>query len=269
MNISILGCGWLGLPLAARLREDGHTIKGSTTRQEKIQELTSAGITPYQIQLFEEGVQGDLSSFLADSEVLIIDIPPGLRSNPEADFIGKMGRLMNYIKKSSVKDVLFVSATSVYEDKEDFPVYTEKDKANGTAINSVQLIAAENLFLNSDSFNTTVVRLGGLFGPNRHPVQYLAGRKNLANPNAPVNLIHLQDCIKILSKIISEGIWGETLNAVFPEHPTKEEYYKKTARSKNFDLPDFDHSQPSKGKIVDSLQIRSILDYEFTHSIWE
>ncbi|MEZ7854793.1 MAG: SDR family NAD(P)-dependent oxidoreductase, partial [Cyclobacteriaceae bacterium] len=31
--ISILGCGWLGLPLARQLVQQGHQIKGSTTSQ--------------------------------------------------------------------------------------------------------------------------------------------------------------------------------------------------------------------------------------------
>src|SRR5690606_34435708 len=100
MNISILGCGWLGLPLAKNLLEQGHVVKGSTTTREKMSHLTAAGITPYQIKRYEDGVQGDLSSFLLDTELLIIDIPPGLRKDPDADFTAKIGRLKAYIEKS-------------------------------------------------------------------------------------------------------------------------------------------------------------------------
>ena len=31
-NNWILGCGWLGLPLAQQLVEDGHIVRGSTTQ---------------------------------------------------------------------------------------------------------------------------------------------------------------------------------------------------------------------------------------------
>lgn len=33
-TVSILGCGWLGLPLAEQLLAEGYSVKGSTTRAE-------------------------------------------------------------------------------------------------------------------------------------------------------------------------------------------------------------------------------------------
>ena len=268
MNISLLGCGWLGLPLAKKLLEEGHSVKGSTTSMEKVSKLSEEGLIPYRIQLFAEGVQGDLSAFLEDSDLLIIDIPPGLRSDPEANFIGKIGRLKDFIEKSGVKKVLFVSATSVYEDTEEFPVYTEDDSLNGTAENSRQLKSAENELKNSEQYETTIVRFGGLFGPGRHPVTYLSGRKNIKDPKAPVNLIHLEDCIGIISKIIEKEAWGVTFNAVYPEHPTKEGYYSRIAAEKNLAIPEFDLEKVSKGKIIGSVTLEEVLGYSFQQGIY-
>src|SRR5690606_23106328 len=219
-----LGCGWLGFPLAKRLIEEGHIVKGSTTRREKMKMLTDEGITPYQIKLFEEGVQGDLSAFLDGSELLIINIPPGLRKAPTENYIAKIGRLNDYSEKAHVKQVTFVSSTSVYEDTKEFPVYTEEDEPNGTAKNSVQLQGAEKVIKNSANFSSTIIRFGGLIGTERHPVKFLSGKKDIKNPEAPVNLIALQDCIGIILKVIENKAWGETFNAVFPEHPSKIEY---------------------------------------------
>ena len=50
-QISILGCGWLGLPLAKSLLEKGFSINGSTTSFEKISILDKAGITPFIVSL--------------------------------------------------------------------------------------------------------------------------------------------------------------------------------------------------------------------------
>ena len=44
MQVSILGCGWLGLPLAKSLIEKGFSVNGSTTSVEKIPILESLGI---------------------------------------------------------------------------------------------------------------------------------------------------------------------------------------------------------------------------------
>lgn len=268
MNISLLGCGWLGLPLSKKLLEQGHIIKGSTTSMEKLSKLSEAGLIPYTIKLFAEGVQGDVSAFLEDSDLLIIDIPPGLRSDPESNFIGKIGRLKDFIEKSSVKKVLFVSATSVYEDTEEFPVYTEDDSPNGTAENSRQLKLAENELKNSEHYETTIVRFGGLFGPGRHPVTYLSGKKNVKDPKAPVNLIHLDDCIGIISAIIEKEAWGVTFNAVYPDHPTKAAYYTRVAEEKNLAIPEFDLEMVSKGKSIESVALEEVLDYAFQQGIY-
>lgn len=268
MNISILGCGWLGLPLAKELlKEEEHIIKGSTTSQNKLISLQQEGIIPYRIKILPEGIEGDLTSFLADAEVLIIDFPPGLRRDPEADFLGKLKKLKLYLDKSTVNYTLLVSSTAVYKDKEEFPTYTEIADPNGTAENSKQIIAAEELLRSCEYYSTTIIRFGGLIGPNRHPVNYLSGKSGIKDPEAPVNLIHREDCIGIIKSVINKGTWGETINAVAPDHPSREDYYSRLAKEKNLALPEFDQVVPSKGKIIGSVVIKEKLEYQFKQGI--
>ncbi|MDT0644103.1 NAD(P)H-binding protein [Zunongwangia sp. F363] len=266
-NISILGCGWLGLPLAKMLIENGYSVKGSTTSREKIVKLREENITPYQIKLFAEGVQGDLTSFLSHSEILILDIPPGLRSDPEADFTGKIEKLLSYIKKSDIKNVVFVSSTSVYKDTEEFPEYTEASAPNGTSRAAVEIISAEKMLKETPDFETTILRFGGLLGGDRHPVNFLSGRNGIKNPKAPVNLIQQEDCMEIIFRIIENEAWGTVINAVYPNHPDKESYYAEKAESNNLPLPEYDHSTASKGKIIKSERLQGLLDFEFQHKI--
>ena len=63
-QISILGCGWLGLPLAKSLLEKGFSVKGSTTTSEKIIVLENHGIAAYQIELSEQNIKGEIDVFL-------------------------------------------------------------------------------------------------------------------------------------------------------------------------------------------------------------
>lgn len=267
MNISILGCGWLGWPLGQLLVEDGYYVKGSTTTNDKMQKLREQQITPYLMKVYAEGIQGDLGSFLSEAELLIINIPPGLRSDPEANFAGKIGRLIPYMEKSDVKKVIFVSSTTVYEDAEDFPEYTEEDGANGTSKAAKQLLSAEKMLAENEHFQTTILRFSGLFGPGRHPVNFLSGRKNIKNPEAPINLLHLEDCIGIIKTVIEKEAWGEIFNAAYPEHPSKEEYYTKTAKEKNLAIPEFEHSSVSKGKIINADKVQEVLDFNFKNKI--
>ena len=267
MKISILGCGWLGLPLAKELLKQSHRIKGSTTSPEKLAVLASEGIEPYQISVSPEGVSGEIQEFLAETEVLMIDIPPGLRRDPEQDFAGGIEKLVKEVEKSGVKKLLFVSSTTVYEDTPEIPTYTEADAPNGTSAAAKQLISVEKMLLQSIFFDTCVLRFGGLIGTDRHPVKYLSGRKNISNPVAPVNLIHQQDCINIIKAIVESDKFNGVYNGVFPEHPTKEKYYTKTSVERNLLPPEFNFDTPSAGKIVESLRVERELGMKFQNKI--
>ena len=260
-KISILGCGWLGLPLAKSLLEKGFLVNGSTTSEEKILVLKAAGIHPFLIAIGENKTPQGINLFLEKSDILIIAIPPKLRSELSESFALKIQNLIPFIEKSSVKKVLFVSSTSVYSD--DNTIVTEATKPHTNTENGKQLVAAELLLQNNKSFQTTIVRFGGLIGENRHPITFLSGKKNIENPDAPINLIHQKDCIGVIESIIENECWNETFNAVAPFHPTRKIYYTQKAIELNLPLPEFDESKPSVGKTISSDKIETVLKYKF------
>lgn len=261
-KISILGCGWLGFPLAKTLLQKGFTVKGSTTSADKLAILEEAKIEPFLLSLKAEETQGDITRFLENSSVLIVDIPPKLRGVEKENFVAKVENIIPHIEQSGIESMLFISSTSVYNDDEEH--VTEATIPNPDTESGLQLLATEKLLQSNTSFQTTVLRFGGLIGEERHPIKFLAGRKDVENPDAPINMIHLDDCIGIILKIIETRSWGETFNAVAPFHPTRKDYYI----SKSIDLalapPNFNHEKPSVGKVVDSSKIMEVLGYSFT-----
>jgi nucleoside-diphosphate-sugar epimerase len=261
-KISILGCGWLGIPLAEALIKNGFSVSGSTTSIEKISFLNNLGVEPFLLSIEGNTIKGDVLSFLKESSVLIINIPPKLRGNLADNFVEKIAVLIPFIEKSNVEKVLFVSSTSVYGDSNKTVFETTIPVPESE--NGKQLLASEKLLQENKTFKTTVIRFGGLIGKDRHPVTFLAGRSNLENPNAPINLIHQDDCIGIILKILKIDFWNETLNAVAPFHPTREEYYTKKATELHLDLPTFNYSKPSKGKFVSSKKIEKELGFQFS-----
>ena len=260
-KISILGCGWLGIPLAEALIKNGFSVSGSTTSIEKISLLKNLGVEPFLLSIEGNTIKGDVLSFLKESSVLIINIPPKLRGNLADNFVEKIAVLIPFIEKSSVEKVLFVSSTSVYGDSNKTVFETTIPVPEGE--NGKQLFASETLLQENKNFKTTVIRFGGLIGKDRHPVTFLAGRNNLENPNAPINLIHQDDCIGIILKVFKSNFWNETLNAVAPFHPTREEYYTKKAKEFNLEPPIFNHSKPSIGKTIVSDLLENVLKYHF------
>jgi nucleoside-diphosphate-sugar epimerase len=262
-KICIIGCGWLGFPLAKSMIKKGYLVKGSTTSSEKISVLNSNKIEGFLVKLSSEGIIGDLKICLSDCDTLVLNIPPGLRKNPEANYVKQMQYILPYVEASSVKKVLFVSSTSVYDDSELYPIISETSQTSITSNTAKQLLAVETLFQNNFNFKTTILRFSGLYNEDRHPATFLSGKHNIKNPDAPINLIHQSDCIDIIESIIKQNVWNEIFNASAPSHPKKQVFYTSACKAQNLALPTFDNSQKSKGKIIDSTKLAHDLDYTF------
>jgi nucleoside-diphosphate-sugar epimerase len=264
-RISILGCGWLGLPLANFLTGEGYRVKGSTTRTEKLDTLRAAGIEPFRIVL-EENVEGDLAGFL-DSDILVVDIPPGRDEDAVGRHVSQISGLIDAILESPVKNVLFVSSTSVYpalnrEVSEDDA--TDPDAADSPAGRA--LLYVEEMLRSETAFRTTVLRFSGLIGYDRNPARYLMRMKEVADPEQPMNLIHRDDCIAIIGTIIAKGVWGEVFNASSDVHPKRGEFYAVAAESIGVTAPEAVAGVTGKPfKMVGSRKLVDALGYKFIH----
>jgi nucleoside-diphosphate-sugar epimerase len=194
---------------------------------------------------------GDIDAFL-QSDTLIVNIT--------SKDIDGFERLLRKIEASPVKAVLFVSSTSVY------PVSCKVvAEQPGEESPDHPLVIIENLFRQSEQFRTTIVRFAGLIGGSRHPGRFFRGGKRVKNPDANVNLIHLDDCINILDSIVSNDIWGETFNACADSHPSKREFYTQAATMAAAPLPEFEDSADRSFKIIDNSKLKRVLGYEFLH----
>ena len=96
-KISILGCGWLGKPLATSFLEAGFSVKGSTTSEEKVPVLEALGIDTYLVNIseFEE-----FDAFL-EADILIIAIT--------SKDIDGFENLIAQIQESTIQKVIFIS----------------------------------------------------------------------------------------------------------------------------------------------------------------
>ncbi len=266
-QISIIGCGWFGFPLARTLIDNGYKVKGSTTSVDKLKILKEANIDGFLIRLQPEGISGNYKDFLSGSDTIVVNIPPGLRKNPDKDHVLEIQYLIKVIEEQGISNVIYISSTSVFKDEGHFPLIQHNSKPNGTSNSAQQLIAIERILQDHMAFNTTIIRFGGLIDAERHPAKYLSGRQNIQNPDAPINLIHKDDCIAIISKVIENNLWNLALNAASPQHPTKNNYYTAYCKQYNLPAPQFSFETKSKGKIIDSSKLEQLLNYSFQHSL--
>jgi len=259
-KISILGCGWLGLPLAKMLLQKGYLVKGSTTSPSKLDILSSAGIQPYLIHLAGEPTN-KLADFL-QTDLLIISFPPKIRAGKGEDYVQQINFLVESIQEASLKNILFISSTSIYPDTNSTVTELTIPAASLTA---QYLVQAEKA-LQRTSIPTTILRFSGLIGYDRHPGRFFAGKENLPNPLGPVNLIHLDDCLQIINVIIEQQKWDEVYNACADTHPQRQEFY--TAATAALGLPPPHFADPNLNdtfKIINSEKLKKELYYRFIY----
>ena len=261
-KISILGCGWFGFELAKDLISQGYTVKGSTTTAQKLSVLQQHGIIPFLVD-FQENEENFNADFF-DCDLLWICIPPKRSTAEQHTFLSKIGRISAAAVKHNVKQVVFISSTSVYRDANN--TVTENTIPNPESDSGKAMLAAELLLKNQKAFCTTIFRFGGLFGPGRDPGRFFAGKTDIPNGNAPVNLIHLSDCIGLSNKLLQTEAFGYIYNACSTEHPTKKDFYTLAAQKSELILPSF-INELLRFKLVNSKNIPEHLNYIFTVSL--
>lgn len=250
IKVSIFGCGWLGEPLADYLLKKGCAINGSSTSKEKLNLLKLKGIETFHLQL--ENIDKTVLPFL-NAAILIVNIPS---KNVEG-----FKTLISFIEQSPIKKVLFISSTSVYKDNNG--IITEAIMDN---FSDSPLVEIENLLQQNINFKTTILRFGGLFGYTRKPGNFFGSGRLISQPDAPVNMIHRDDCIEIIYQIIKQDLWQDTFNACADLHPTKKEFYTKATKVVRKQSPNFMEGEKLSFKVISNDKIKKCLNYQFRHA---
>lgn len=232
-KISIIGLGWLGLPLAKHLKSLGYSIKGSCTSEEKAALLKEHGLDTYPFKLDPHPVGTGFHS-LFDTDILVVNIPPRSRTMPESFHPEQIKFLKALAQQHGIKKVIFVSSTSVYPDL--WQEAREGDFLDQHTTGSPSILQAERLIRESEGMDKTIIRFGGLLGMDRIPGRYFSGKSQVVG-DSPVNYIHQQDAVRMISWVISQGLWNEVFNGVAPLHPTRREVYEKNADMMGFPPP--------------------------------
>ncbi|MEO9952374.1 NAD(P)H-binding protein [Nonlabens sp.] len=248
-TIGVLGCGWLGYHLALKLKSQKYNVRGTSRNSEKLKKLSEDGIESYHVDLQEDKIYGDVQGFLEGLDILVIDIPPGLRKNPESDFAYRIKMFLRFVQVYEIGKVIFISSTSVFEDREDIPSYDENSLPNATDNNGIKITTAEKVV--QEMINESVIiRPCGLIGEDRHPIKYLAGRKEVKNPDAPVNLVTRDHVNSLILKVITDEFDGPIIHAISEPHESREIYYQKAAKDFGLESPVFELNNRNLGKKI-------------------
>lgn len=264
-KISIIGLGWIGLPLAQNLQKKGHTIVGSTTSLEKQKILKAKGINAIQFELVPFP-QGKGFQELFASEVLVINIPPRSRTTDGGFYLEQLKFLRSMADQSSIKKIIFVSSTGVYPDQNNIKAYTEELEITPETTGNITQLKGEKMFSGWEEL--TIVRFGGLLGDDRIPGKYVAGRENV-NGHTRVNFIYRNDAARILEWIIDKELWNETYNGVAPIHSLRKDIYERNAADLGLESPkSYINNQEGADRIISGEKIlKSGFEFEYPNPL--
>lgn len=258
-TISVLGGGWLGLAAARHLAAQGHAVQVSRTTAAGVQQVRALGLPAYEVDL--------AATALADGPfwqvpTVLIAVPPQ-SGQPEITQVAQYRRLAARLRASGVRHVLYVSSTSVYAEAN--AVVTEATPTAPQKPGGQVVQALEQVLRQEPAFQTTVLRFGGLIGYDRLPTDAAAIARRSRAADTPMNVIHRDDCVRVIAEIIRQQAWGEVFNACADAHPTRRAYYAAAARARGFALPDLGPVQAQPYKVVSSEKLKQALSYSFLY----
>ncbi|XOV79644.1 MAG: sugar nucleotide-binding protein [Aestuariibacter sp.] len=253
-KVVVIGAGWLGLPLAKQLSSRGHEVivtKRKPEECEHFSEVQGLPAIPYQLGMaFPEE--------LADAEIYIINIAPGRSTMEREQFVLDMQRLFTSCLQGK-GHMLFVSTTSVYGERERTIIETsETEPLTESALAHVEL---ENWLQQEAKKRSTIIRLAGLLGEDRNPVQHFAGKRDITAAHKVVNFVHREDVMAAIVAVIEKKHWGHVFHLCSTEHPTRLAYYKWAAQQLYLKEPHFmdESKQEPSGKLVDASNTINVL----------
>lgn len=238
---------------------------GTTTSEAKAAQLRKQGFEVAVLDLNKDLAQ-DLNVFFRDSEICILNFPPQRNADAqgrekETESYGQLALKAAALFPGTTR-FIFVSSTGVYPDHITLAREADFDRTFYTGNNSMAY--AEEALHRKLGKQLTVVRMAGLIGGGRHIGKYFEGKKNIPGGDAPVNLIHQTDCVRIIERIIERNAWGETFNACASQHPSRRDYYTFCCEQYGLEKPDFpQETDPTPGKQIDNEKSKEILGFEY------
>lgn len=260
MKYSVIGCGWLGLPLAKHWVSMGHEVMGSTTTAKKLVLLKDMGITPFLLDLAKPLKEDTQELF--QTELAFINIPPQGKVQSPKTYANQIKVLVEALEKGGCTKIIFISSTSYYPNTNDWvTLKTTFDLGNGSK--KAVVLAEESV--KSFTGDVVILRSGGLMGKDRIPGQWFGGKKT-EGADTPVNYIHQEDAIRIASEFLKEWPSGKNIyNLVSPDHATRKSVHEAMAQKYGFEPPQWVQPVIKNFKIVESSfrdrQLRSPLEF--------
>ncbi len=277
MKTLIIGCGYLGLRVARRWREDGHAVAALTRSERRAAELDALGLN---------AIVGDVTDReslrrLPEADVVLhaVGFDPSGQPSKRVVYVDGLRNVLEALANRCGR-FLHVSSTSVYAQQaeewvdEDSP-REPADESGRICLDAERLIEQATATRSRTAFN--ILRLSGIYGPQRLLARADAIRRGASLPglrDAWLNLIHVEDAARAVLACAGRGAPGRTYLVSDDRPVRRHEYYEHLARLLNAPAPAFDDTAIARrakglGKRCSNRRLRDELEVELQYSTIE
>lgn len=203
MSIFIVGCGYLGERVAAKISLAGIETHALTRQKERAQEFQQRGWKPH----LGDWLHHNSLLNLPAVDTLLVAVTHRAVDGIPADQTHIIG-LRNLLQAlpPPMPRIVYISTTGVYS-QDDGDWVNEESLCQPTRPGGIAALAAEKWLVEElGPERVTILRMAGLYGPNRIPNAERMRLKAALNPNdsSYLNLIHIEDaagyCVEALQK---------------------------------------------------------------------
>ena len=229
-HIVIVGCGDIGQRVAKIWKNQGKSVFGIARSEEHLNILRQQHIHAISADLDEAKTLDELSGRLSKQSLLYYFAPPPSQGVSDT-------RMENFLEKLQAdalpSHVIYISTSGIYGDQQG-KLINEETEANPQVDRAKRRYHAESLLQQwSEQSHVPIIilRVGGIYGPGRLPVQRLKDRiPMLYEKLSPqTNRIHADDLAQVCFAAATKGKGGEIYNVSDGTNSNMTEYFNTIA----------------------------------------
>ena len=264
-NRLVVGCGYLGQRVALAWRTQGSLVFATTRR--RLVELRQQDLVP----LLADITRSDLVPGLPSAQTVLISVGIDRSSGASAHDVYVTG-LTNILRRlPSDNRVIYISSTGVYGPSET-EVVDESTPPRPEDETENALVQAESL-LRQQRPDAMILRFAGIYGPGRllREKAVLAGEPLPTNPEAWLNLIHVEDGVRAVLAAEQRGQPGQVYNIADGVPVRRGEFYRRLAELLHAPPPRFvTPTLPERGsRRIESRKMRHELQVDLRFPNYE
>lgn len=230
-EILLVGCGYVGTPLAAILRDRGRGFLAWVRTEESRARLRDSGIP---------AIAGDIGSEeawrgLAKPPDFLIFGPSSSRGGPKEYRNVFVTALGHAFRRFPGARLLFLSSTSVYGQSEG-ELVDEASSADPESETGRILRDAERIALDAGG---VVLRIAGIYGPGRTHLldRYRRGEATISPLDRWINQVHRDDVVSAILHFLALRLRGTIVNVVDDEPVRESGFFSWLAEILEMPLP--------------------------------